>query len=105
MPELRGRLDDSDYVAFDLDGSPLEVEIEPDFGVATVLVTSPTDALKRVSADGFVVEGIDRDATYLIEGFVLNRVILEKIGDATLSAEQLYEGVIDLGHTWNVVSS
>jgi hypothetical protein len=102
LPELRGRLDDSDYVAFGLDGSPLKVAIAPDFGLATVLVSTATDAMKRVSADGLIVESVDREAAYRIEGFVLNRVILHEIGDASLSAEQLYETVVRLGHVWNV---
>jgi hypothetical protein len=89
-----------DWVAFDRDGNPLEIEIPGDIGPAALLVAPVVDAVKRV--DGGTVESLDRDQMLLVEVIVLNRVVLRRLGDLEATAEELLTAVRELGYSWQI---
>lgn len=100
---LRDRLD-GDRVVFDKDGVVLDVAIPDDTGPATLLVSPVTDAAKRVEGDR-VVESIHRGDMWLVDAIVLDLQVLERLGDGSLSAEQLLEEVRAAGYEWSVSST
>jgi hypothetical protein len=89
-----------DWVAFDRDGNPLEIEIPGDIGPAALLVAPAIDAVKRVH--GGTVESLDRDQMWLVEAIVLNRVVLRRIGDLEATAEELLSAVREAGYPWQI---
>jgi hypothetical protein len=89
-----------DWVAFDKQGNPLEIEIPGDIGPAALLVAPVVDAVKRL--DGESVESLDRDRLWLVEAIVLNRVVLRRIGKLEATAEDLLGVVREAGYSWQI---
>lgn len=87
-------------MAFDKHGNPLEIEIPGDIGPAALLVAAAVDAVKRL--DGDTVESLDRDQMWLVEAIVLNRVVLRRLGDLEVTAEDLLIAVRDAGYSWQI---
>lgn len=97
------RLTDSlvrDWVAFDQHGNPLEIEIPGDIGPAALLVSPVTEAVKRVEGDNVV--SLDRDQMWLVEAIVLNRVVLRRLEDQEMTAEDLLTAVREKGYSWQI---
>lgn len=92
-----------ELVVFDRHGTVLDTEIPEDAGPATLLVSPLTDALKRVVGER-VVESVDRGDLWILDAFVVDRNLLDGLGDRSLSAEDLLETVSGAGYDW-VVSS
>lgn len=98
------RLRDSlvgDRVAFDERGEALEGDVPASSGPATLLVGPVTDAVKR--RDGDAVVSLDRDAVWVVVGIVLDREVLQELGEDEIGAGELLEAVERLGYTWQVI--
>jgi hypothetical protein len=89
-----------DWIGFDRQGNPLDMEIPHDIGPAALLVSPVTDAVKRVGDD--VVESLDRDQMWFVEAIVLNSVVLKRLEDRDWSAEELLTAVREMGYTWQI---
>jgi hypothetical protein len=88
------------WVAFDKHGNPLEIDIPGDIGPAALLVSSVTDAVKRLEGD--TVKSLDRDQMWLVEAMVLNRVVLSRLGDLEATPEDLLSAVREAGYSWQI---
>lgn len=91
-----------DWIAFDRHGEPVDIEIPGSIGPAAFLVTTVTDAVKRI--DGDSVESMDRDQMWAVDAMVLNRVVLQKL-NGEMSVEALIAGVRELGYSWQISPS
>jgi hypothetical protein len=91
---------DGDWVAFDREGEPVDVAIPADVGPAALLVTPVTDAVKRL--DGDEVVSLDREGMWAVEAIVLNKVIVRRLDDMEVTAEELLDLVPEMGYTWQV---
>lgn len=89
-----------DRLVFDQHGDPVEHEIPETTGPAVLLVAPVTDAVKRVEARQ--VESLDRDGMWAVEAIVLDRSVLNRLGDDEITAEDLLSAVRDLGFSWEV---
>lgn len=89
-----------DWVAFDREGRTIDLEIPKDIGPAALLVGPVTDAVKRI--DGEAVRSLDREGMWAVEAIVLNRVVLRRLEDRELSAEDLLAAVRELGYSWQI---
>lgn len=88
------------WVAFDHEGEPVEIDIPGSIGPAALLVSPVTDALKRV--EGGIVEPVDRDQMWEVDAIVLNRVVLRRLGEGEMSVEDLLAAVRELGFSWQI---
>lgn len=102
LQELAGK--DHDWVVVRPTGESVDMEIPPNIGPATLLVSPVTDALKTVSADGFVDGSLDREAVWGIEAFVLNRVVIARLEGDEMSAHDLYGAVMGLRLGWQIMA-
>ncbi len=100
LQELLG--EDQDWIVVRPTGEPVDMEIPPNIGPATLLVSTVTDALKTVSEDGFVDGSLDREAVWGVEAFALNRVVVRRLEGGEMSALDLYRAVIGLRLGWQV---
>jgi len=100
LQDLAG--DDQDWIVVRPTGEPVEMEIPPDVGPATLLVSPVTDALKTVSEDGSVDGSLDREAVWEVEAFALNRVVVRRLEGDEISALDLYQAVIGLRLGWMI---
>lgn len=89
-----------DYVVFDKHGDLVDMEIPADIGPAGFLVSPVTDAVKQL--EGGTVRSLDRDRLWSVDAIVLNRVVLRRMEDQELTAEELLTTVRELGYTWQV---
>ncbi len=92
---------DGDWVVFDKTGQVLDTG-PTGVGLARLVVSPVTDALKEVDDDGRVTGSVAKDRVWAVEAIVLNRVILEKMGEADMSLDELLEKVPDLGFGWQI---
>ena len=93
-----------DRVVFDKDGVVLDMAVSDLVGPATFLVSAITDAVKRVEADR-VVGSVPRDDMWLVDAIVLDRQVLDTLGDVSLSTAELVEAVGAAGYGWEVSST
>jgi hypothetical protein len=100
ISELRTHVVDK-WVAFDVDGTVLDVEIPRDIGPAALFVSPVTDALKEVDENGRVVGSVDRSLMWSVETIVLNEVALRRL-EGRLSAGELIDAVRTSGLAWAV---
>lgn len=96
---------DGEWVALDKWGTPLEVAIPEDRGPATLMVSEVTDALKTIDEADRLGEAVDRSTTWAVDAIILNTTVLDRLGDRTLTAEQLIEAVAEVGFAWQVSST
>jgi hypothetical protein len=96
-------LPDAEVVAFDLEGSPMSVDLTA-VEAPSLLVTPVVDALKAVSADR-VVGSLDKSAVLAVVGFVLNREIVQRLGRGDYSPAGLVDTVAGLGYQWKTAPS
>ena len=78
----------------------MDVAIPADVGPAALLVTPVTDAVKRL--DGDEVVSLDREGMWAVEAIVLNKVIVRRLDDMEVTAEELLDLVPEMGYTWQV---
>lgn len=105
IQELKKRLaDGGDWVVFDSDGDPMDLSVPPDIGPATLLVGPVTDAVKTTTPAGLVDRSLDRDDIWAVEGFALNRVVVDRLEAGVMSPDQLYEAVNALRLGWQIKS-
>jgi len=101
--ELKERLAaGGNWVLVDSQGGSMDMSIPRDLGPATLLVAPVTDALKTTSCDGFVDRSLNRDDIWAVKGFVLNRVVVDRLEPIAMDPRQLYEAVSDLRMGWQV---
>lgn len=89
------------WVVFDKHGNILDREIPGDVGPAALLVSEVTEALKRVDEADRIVESLDRSQMWLVEGILLNEVILDKLS-GEMDAPGLLEAVRAAGYAWQI---
>ena len=94
LQELLG--EDRDWIVVRPTGEPVDTEIPPDIGPATLLVSTVTDALKTVSEDGFVDGSLDRESVWKVEAIALNRVVVSRLEGEEMSPLDLYRAVMGL---------
>ena len=87
-------------VALDTEGNPVDLADLGGDGPATLVVTSVTDAVKRLRGD--VVESLDRDRMWVVVAIVLAQEVLETLGPDEMSAEELWRAVTGAGYTWRI---
>ncbi|MEX0863719.1 MAG: hypothetical protein WD269_02455 [Acidimicrobiia bacterium] len=98
--ELMARLDaDERRVVIDAMGNRIPDRVPTDLGPAALLVSPVVDALKRVWGDR-VVGSIDRGQVLAVEGFVLDRDLLERLASEDVSVNDLIGAVTSLGYVW-----
>lgn len=94
---------DADPVVFDVSGSPISPAAPAEPGPAVIVVSEPTETLKRVDQDDVLGESVDRSAMWVIEAVVLDREVLDRIDADELTIDDLLETVRRLGYEWRVV--
>ena len=75
--------------------------VPDDAPVAGLLVGKVSEAVKQVEA-GQVIEYLNRDALWAVEGFVLGRAVLEAIPEGDYLAGELVDAVVAAGFAWQV---
>lgn len=95
-------VDGENWVIFDSSGDLLHDDLPRSAGPATLVVAPVTDAVKRV-ADGRVVGSIERSGLWRVHAFVLNRIVLDKLGRGAYEARDLIEAVAATGISWQAV--
>lgn len=89
-----------DRVVIDRHGNQLDIEVPAGLGPAALLVTSLTDAVKRVESGA--VESLDRDQLWVVDAIVLSGVVVQDLEVGELSAEDLLAAVRDAGYSWEI---
>lgn len=98
ISELERLLGEADWVVVSPSGERIDFEIAPDIGPATLLVRPVTDALKMRSGTR-LIGAVRRDLVWSVEGFALNRVVVDKLGGEYTPLE-LYEAVRETRLSW-----
>lgn len=90
-------------VLIDNSGQPYQVDSLPDdASVPSLVVGEVTEAVKRVET-GTVVQYLNRDALWAVEGFLLDRNVIDSLPDDVDSSERLIDAVGESGFEWHVV--
>jgi hypothetical protein len=90
----------SPVLAIDHRGRPLDIDGLPEeLRVPGLLVSPVAEAVKRVEA-GRLVADLDRDSMWAVQGFVLGMSVLDGLGNADYSAEELIRAVSSAGFDW-----
>lgn len=90
-------------VAFDAEGTPVDLPVAGVEGQASAIVAPVTDAVKQVRGD--FVESLDRGGMWVVEVMVLDREVIEALGQEEMTARELWQAVTDIGHTWQLSST
>lgn len=88
-------IDDSGEL-FEVDGLP------EDAPIPALVVGKVTEAVKQVET-GTVVHHLDRDALWVVEGFLLDRNVVDSLPDDVDSSTRLIEAVRKAGFEWHAV--
>jgi hypothetical protein len=86
----------------DVDGEEMSLDSESEPSVPVLVVSSVTEAVKRLEGSK-VAEHVDRDTLWQVEGFVLDRSIIDRLPDDIESADQLIDAVTRLGLEWSLL--
>lgn len=84
-------------------GTLLDWEVPPHAGPATLLVSRVTDAVKRVEPEGLISGSVDRDRLWVVDAFILNRVVLDDLRCGPVDPDALLDAVRETGIAWQVV--
>lgn len=104
IPALKGALsEDQDWVIVAPGGTPLDWSVPPNAGPATLLVSTVTDAVKQVEANGLIGGSVDREQLWAVDAFLLNRMVLDELRCGPVDPPALIDAVRDTGITWQVV--
>jgi len=99
---LKRRVPGAGRIVIDHRGEEIAAEWVPDDApVAGLLVGKVNEAVKQVEA-GQVIEYLNRDALWAVEGFVLGRAVLEAIPEGDYLAAELIDAVAAAGFAWQV---
>lgn len=90
-------------VAFDAEGTPVDLPEVGLEGHAYAVVVPVTDAVKQMRGD--VVESLDRGGMWVVEVMVLDREVIEALGQEEMTAQELWQAVTDIGRTWQLSST
>lgn len=90
----------AEYLVFDSDLNVLEVDIDEDSGEAVLLVVETVDAVKLVDHN-LVVASVDRQSTFTVVGYALDRQLWDRLGGVPVDAEELYRRVEHLAGSWS----
>jgi hypothetical protein len=88
---------DIDHAGALVDWGELEVK-----GPAVVIAVAVTDAVKLVG-DGLVLDSLDRDDLWSVQGFRLQREVLLALGGELSDPQSLVTAVAAAGFPWQVV--
>jgi hypothetical protein len=90
-------------VLIDTSGQPYRVDGLPDdASVPSLVVGKVTEAVKQVET-GTVVQYLNRDALWAVEGFLLDRDVVDSLPDDVNSPERLIDAVREAGFQWHAV--
>lgn len=90
----------SGSVVIGVDGESLDFL---DLGVPTsptLLVAPVTDALKTLSADGFVTGSLDRGDMWRVVGYHLDEETSHRLAARNIELERIHEEVVGMGLVW-----
>lgn len=88
------------WVVVDHSGQVLEISLPKGLAPATLLVAPITEALKRVSEEGLVIESIDREQVWAAAAFALSPYVLRRLEGEFTTAQDLYQAVQKAGLVW-----
>jgi hypothetical protein len=87
-------------VVVDHAGRPFDRELLPkELPVPGLLVGTVTEAVKQVEG-GRLIADLDRNTLWAVHGFVLDKKILDALGDGQFSAFDLIRAVSAAGFRW-----
>jgi hypothetical protein len=90
-------------VLIDNSGQPYRVDGLPDnASVPSLVVGKVTEAVKQVET-GTIVQYLDREALWAVEGFLLDRDVVDSLPDDVDSPERLIDAVREAGFEWHSV--
>ncbi|HEX9863578.1 MAG TPA: hypothetical protein VGC03_01275 [Acidimicrobiia bacterium] len=90
-------------VLIDNSGQPYQIDGLPDdASVPSLVVGKVTEAVKQVET-GTVVKYLNRDALWAVEGFLLDRDVVDSLPDDVDSPERLIDAVREAGFEWHAV--
>ena len=90
-------------VLIDISGRPYQVDGLPDdVSVPSLVVGNVTEAVKQVEA-GTVVQYLNRDTLWAVEGFLLDSDVVDRLPDDVDSSERLIDAVREAGFEWHAV--
>ena len=90
-------------VLIDNSGQPYQIDSLPDdASVPSLVVGKVTEAVKRVET-GTVVQYLNRDALWAVEGFLLDHEVVHSLPGDVDSSERLIDAVREAGFEWHVV--
>jgi hypothetical protein len=99
--QLRRLVPASGRLLVDCDGRPVDRVVEDDTPVPGLVVAPITEAVKEIEA-GTIVHHLSRDTMWAVEGFLLDRGLLDVLPDELESASELIEAVRVAGFAWHV---
>ena len=90
-------------IVIDHRGEPLALQrLSADVPTPGLLVDRVNEAIKQAES-GRVVDHVDRDELWAVEGFVLDAEVLNAIPEGEYSAHDLMAAVVAAGYQWRVV--
>ena len=93
--------DGPDRILVDTAGVPYQVERLPDDAIPPALVVAKvTEAVKEIEGER-VVGYLNRDAMWVVEGFLLSGDVVSILPDGVDSAASLIEAVTRAGFQWS----
>lgn len=103
ISRLRQGLDyGDDWVMFDHEGNVLDGEVPAGAGPATFIVAPVTEAVKAVEG-GKVSGSVDRSKLWRVEAFLLNRIVVDQLENASFDIDALLDAVDGTGNSWQAV--
>lgn len=66
----------------------------------TLLVAPVTNALKTISADGFVTGSLNREQTWKVLAYHLDEATCHLLAKRDIQIRRIHQDVIDMGLTW-----
>ncbi len=96
--------DGATHIAFDSAGALVFDTAPPKGDFALLLVRPVVDAVKEID-DARVRASVDREGLWLVEGFSVDRKVIEAVGPRLITPDELIAAVEDAGFEWRVVDS
>jgi hypothetical protein len=90
-------------IVIDVDGNVVDQRDPGVLGPAVLIALPVTDAVKVV-AGGLVLDSLDRDTLWSVEGFQLGPQVLSAVDHGRFTAQDLIDAVVEAGFEWQVIS-
>jgi hypothetical protein len=90
-------------LTIDIDGRVFEDERAPEDAPVPGLIVGPVTEAVKLADEGSIVRHIDRDSLWAVEGFVLEDLVIDAIGDFSGTAGELIEAVAAAGYRWSAL--